>query len=251
MFKGAEEYPVIIESQEHIILPEIHPMLKCASTNIGSVKKIGDRIKSNLPNVKIILIVRNQVDMLISRYSQYVLQGGTLSASEFLNALVFGNDNYKLYADYRYTKIISLLYDIFGRQNVLVLFQEELKRHPARFIETLSDFFNVNIVYDPDKISKKNIAPSRFGLKIIKKLNHFLVREIETIESKAKTIGPWILWAGLIKIVRSCDRILIKNRDKRELLSELELQSIRNIYSYDNRKLGELVSKPVFEYGYN
>jgi hypothetical protein len=250
-FKGADGYPVIIESQEHIILPGIHPVLKCATTNIDSVKKIGDKIKLNLPKIKIILIIRNQVDMLISRYSQFILQGGTLSASDFLNALVFDTDNYKLYADYRYAKIISLLYDIFGRQNVLVLFQEELKRNPARFIETLSDFFNVNIVYNPEKISRKNIAPSRFGLKIIKKLNHLLVKEIETIESKTKTIGPWILWAGLIKIVRSCDRILIKNRNKREFISELELQSIINVYSDDNRKLGKLVSKPVSEYGYN
>lgn len=249
-FKGAGNYKIRIESHEHIILPFHHPELKCASTNLKVVGTIARRIKEHLPGIKIILIIRNQTDMLLSRYTQYILQGGKSDASEFLNRLVFENDNYLEYVDYRYAKIIRLLRDVFGNANVLVLFQEELNQQPETFLDSLSAFLNHSFAYSPSNMKKKNPAPSFWGVKIIRFINRILVREIETIESRTKTRGPWLIWRLSVKVIRGLDRLLVKKKNKRRLFTPGEIQKINDIFARDNKNLSGMFDKPVLKYGY-
>lgn len=54
---------------------------KAASTNLEVVEKIARRRKIHLPEVKIIITTRNKVDILLSRYIQYILQGGPQDAA--------------------------------------------------------------------------------------------------------------------------------------------------------------------------
>lgn len=249
-FKGAGNYKIRIESHEHIILPFHHPELKCASTNLKVVGIIARRIKEHLPGIKIILIIRNQTHILLSRYTQYILQGGKSAASEFLNRLVFENDNYLEYVDYRYSKIIKLLVDIFGNSNVLVLFQEELNQRPKIFLDSLSTFFNHSFAHFPRDMKKKNPAPSFWGIKVLRFINRILVREVETIESRTKTRGPWLIWRLLVKVIRGLDHFLIKKKNKERLFSTCELQKIKNIFAVDNKNLSSMFDKPLLEYGY-
>ncbi len=250
-FKDAGNSKIKIESHEHIILPFHHPQLKCASTNLEVVETAAKRIKNNLPGIKIILIIRNQADMLLSRYTQYILQGGKLSASEFLNRLAFENDNYLEYVDYRYSKVIRLLFDVFGEPNVLVLFQEELNRRPEKFLDSLSRFFNHTFAYSPGGMKRKNPAPSFRGVKLLRLVNKLLVKEVETIESRTKTRGPWLIWFLLTRTVRYLDRFLVKKKNKKRLFTPGEIQKIKDIFKEDNKTLAGMFDQPVLEYGYH
>jgi hypothetical protein len=250
-FEGSENFKIRIESHEHIILPFHHPELKCASTNAEVVETAARRIKECLPEIKIILIIRNQTDMLLSRYTQYILQGGKVDASEFLKQLVIDDDNYLKFMDYRYSKIIRKLYDVFGASNVQVLFQEELIHKPEAFIDSLSTFFIHSLSYAPgDMTRKKNPAPSFYGIKVIQAVNRIFVRKIETIESKTKTWIPWIVWALMVKLVRYIDGALVKNKNKKRLFTPEQKRKIKAIYAGDNKKLSGMFDKPVLEYGY-
>jgi hypothetical protein len=248
-FKGAGSYKIRIESHEHIILPFHHPQFKCASTNLEAVETIARRIKNILPGIKIVIITRNQTDILLSRYTQYILQGGKSGPSEFLNKLVFHDDNYLKYMDYRNAKVIQLLYDILGKSHVLVLFTEELQNQPGKFLESLSTFFNHAFSYSPKEM-KKNVAPSSRGVKVLRFFNRILVKEVETIESKTRTRVPWIAWYALVKAVRWLDRFPGKKKNKRTIFTPGEIQKVRNIFAEDNKKLSRLFDKPLLEYGY-
>lgn len=250
-FKGAGSYRIRVESHEHIILPFHHPRLKCASTNLEAVEMIARRIKDYLPGIKIVVIIRNQTDILLSRYTQYILQGGKAGSAEFLNKLVFTDDNYLKYMDYRYAKVIQLLYDIFGELYVLVLFQEELKHDPETFLDSLSAFFNHSFSYSPREMKKKkNVAPSPGGSKFIRFINRILVKEVATIEAKTRTRIPWIAWYTLVKTIRYLDRFPGKKKDKRTLFTPGEIKKIRDIFAEDNKNLSRLFNKPLVEYGY-
>ncbi len=54
---------------------------KAASINLEVVEKMARRRKIHLPEVKIIITIRNKVDILLSRYIQYILQGGPQDAA--------------------------------------------------------------------------------------------------------------------------------------------------------------------------
>ncbi|WP_321417426.1 sulfotransferase domain-containing protein [uncultured Desulfobacter sp.] len=250
-FKNASKKQIIIESQEHIILPIIHPELKCACTNLKSVELIANRIKKYIPDIKIILIVRNQVDMLLSRYTQYVLQGGKLGPSSFFDKLVFKNDSWVKNVDYRYSIIIDILYSVFDKSNVLILLQEDLKHNRKRFLDDLSKYLQHDLspYYDKDKKSA-NVAPSYWGIQLIRFLNILLVKHIETIESKTQTKAPYKVWLFLKNIIRILDNFLIRKKQKRKLLKHDQVERIRQIFSSDNKKLSKLFGKKINKYCY-
>lgn len=252
-FKDAQDEKIIIESQEHIILPEIHPELKCASTNLTAVEENLLRIKKDLPDIKIIVVIRNQIDMLLSRYTQYILQGGKLKASAFLKKLVFDNNAYEQYVDYRYSKVMDLLHNIFSKDRVLILFQEELRANPQDFLSSLSEFLGVPLTIPPSTTKKKsNPAPSLKGTHLLRRVNKLLVKEIETIEQRTQTRGPYFLWYFITRAVRLLDHLLVKKKQKKKLFSPQEYSGIRKIYAEDNKELiARFKEKNLAKHGYH
>lgn len=248
-FEEANENQVIIESQEHIILPEIHPELQCAVINLDSVKSVAERIKAYLPNVKVILIIRNQEEMILSRYLQYVVQGGGLKPRDFFDELIFENSNYLRYADYRYFEIVQILEYIFGQENFLVLLQEELFKGRLNSIKKISDFLGCEI--NSSKIKKKNVGNSYHAINLIRFLNKYWVKKVETIDEKTQTIGPYYPWLYVKEGIRKLDALMGNKKQKHRYLSDDRRKKLRDIFSSDNRKLEAYLDRPICGFGYN
>ncbi len=89
---GCRLLPSKIVSDEHIVPPLFHPVLRAAATTLESIAEVSRRIRYVQPHAKIIFIVRNQIDLIVSRYSEYILGGrkGDFSffVTEFLNCSV-------------------------------------------------------------------------------------------------------------------------------------------------------------------
>jgi hypothetical protein len=250
-FKEAGEFKIRIESHEHILLPFHHPRLKCACTNLEVVEKMARRIKQQLPEVKIIITIRNQVDILLSRYTQYILQGGRVSASAFLEELVFQADNYLKYMDYRYSRVIKIFYEIFGKDRVLILNQELLKSKPEAFLHSLSAFFQYPFSSTGGKLKRgKNVAPSYWGTRTLRRINRILVKEVQTSYTKTLTRGPYFIWYLLTRAFRVLDHWLIRKKKKRNLFTPEEIERIKKIFAADNRELATMFDFPFSQHGY-
>jgi len=248
-FNGSDNYEVVIESQEHIILPIIHPELKMACINMDAVDQVLIRIKETIPDVKLILVLRNQVDMIISRYTQYVNQGGKLGSSDFLNKVLFHN-NYLLYLDYRYYEIIRIIYRHIRQENLLILFQEELIFDKNIFINKLSKFFQHDLLIENINKMKRNIGLSYYGIIVLRFINKLFVLRIETINSRTKTWIGFYGWYALVKLFKYIDYHLVQTKNKNKIFSEEDVKSIQQVFLKDNQKLEKMLSFPADKYGY-
>ena len=250
-FNKCEGFAIKIESDEHLILPFFHPNFKCACTNIHAVKSLALRINRQLPKSKVIIIIRNQTDILLSRYSQYILQGGTEEPSKFLNELVFNDNNFMKYMDYRYSIVINLLYDIMDQSRVLVLFHEELRENQQSFLKSLFNFFNLSFnSLEPLHLKPKNVALSAWGCQVTRNLNRVFVKEIETIYSRTKSHIPYFAWRFFVKAIRLYDSHFVNNSKKSDLFSKIEIEKIIAIFAEDNLCLSKMFDKPLKDYGY-
>ena len=86
-----------IESDEHLTLPCVHPELGVKATNLEEFERVARRIKEHLPEVKIIMVIRNQASLILSRYSEFLVNGGNVSFQEFVSKLMGmdeGNNQY-------------------------------------------------------------------------------------------------------------------------------------------------------------
>ncbi len=72
-FKKTAAKQHVLESDEHMLMGVFHPRLGVHSVTPASVDETCQRIKSVVPNVKLLMVVRNQLEMMVSTYSQYLL----------------------------------------------------------------------------------------------------------------------------------------------------------------------------------
>ena len=147
----------------------------------------GHHIKTEFPNrsqiarrlkaagvSKIIISIRNQVDVLESTYKQYIKSGGVLKVSKFFD--LDDNLNPYFYINYfNYEKIISLYSKIFGVENVLVIQFEKMLENKTEFSKRLARFLHVENTDFRDALNLPTVnnSLSNFSTKSLRVINHF------------------------------------------------------------------------------
>ncbi|MFT5513856.1 MAG: hypothetical protein ACI8SE_002267 [Bacteroidia bacterium] len=253
LFEDAPDDKIIIESQEHIVLPFIHPdpEVKIASTNLEMIRKMSERMKTVIPNVKIILIIRNQEKMVRSRYIQYLVQGGTLDAQTFLNR-TFLNGKHKEFLDYRYDRVLDVLHEVFGAESILTLCQEGIAKKPQEFVLKLSDFLGYELSFTAESAEKKkNSGASYKTLMLLLKLNRAFVSELNTYNTRTKTrIIPYFLWYFIGRSLVRLDRMFVQEKNLHLLFEDHHYTTIRDTFAESNNNLTNYLGDAIKEYGY-
>ena len=195
LFHEAGVGQVKLESDEHIVLPLFHPVLKAAATTLDSVVEVSARIKSIQPDAKIIIVVRNQAGLLVSRYSEYILCGGKCGFDEFVSEFLHcSQDGANYYQNY-YSRILEILEAEFSADSVLMLLQEELARDEETTIESLSNFLDVDV----RRPTRRGMISRRTGLfvlgiDVMRTINKLLVREQKQSFNEAQVRIPFVLY---------------------------------------------------------
>src|SRR3972149_8262533 len=104
-------------------------------------KRNFDRIAHIFENPHIVIVLRNQADMLQSLYLHYIKHGATVPWRAFLrdqkHNLVWARD----YLKYGYQ--VKYLIDIFGKDRVTVLFYEDFRGQPIGYLNQWCDILGV------------------------------------------------------------------------------------------------------------
>lgn len=101
---------------------------------------IAHRIKSVFPSSKIIIVIRNQINLLISRYDYSPTHK---SINHFLEYCFKYNKNDFLYSLDFYS-IFRLYSNLFGNSNVKILLFEDLQNNPNLFCQEFSEFMGIS-----------------------------------------------------------------------------------------------------------
>ena len=120
---------------------------------------IADRIHRFCPDGRVIISIREQHSMISSIYRWYVRNGGTLPPELFLNpreSITYPRFSWQAY---EYHHLILHYAQRFGRENVLVLPQEDLKADSRAYFRTFCDFLGIDCPADiPDQIANRGIS---------------------------------------------------------------------------------------------
>ncbi|MCU7555619.1 sulfotransferase [Alteromonas sp. ASW11-19] len=108
------------------------------------------RIKETIPDVKLFFVLREPVSRAFSQYQLYVqsdYQG--LSFDEVLT-------KYDDVTDLSLQgKHLQRIYEIFPRENVLVLFYDDIVRSPATVVKSVFNFLDVDSSFSPSFLNKR------------------------------------------------------------------------------------------------
>jgi hypothetical protein len=199
------------------------------------------KIKSELPDVKIVMILRNPVERL---YSQYLmnLKLGKIVERDLLkeiaadqNKQVKGWGVSHLYLEVgNYYEQVKRYYDNFNPDNIKVILFDDFKKDAEGVMQNLFAFLGVDATFKLDMTQRYNEAGMpRFG-----KLNYWLTQ-----------IGVY----GLVKKIFSPElkekiKSLIYTKDNIPKITTAEKIHLQNYYRNDLQSLSKLINRDLSDW---
>lgn len=139
---------------------------------------LADRLHRLFPDARILMVIREQRDMIRSIYYRYVFEGGVERPEGYLQPPRAGRMRIPLFDFdfYAYHRLVAYYQQLFGRERVLVL-PYELLRHDARaFVARIAAFAGAAPPGEPPA-ERRNPSLSSLAMAIKRPLNRWLVRD--------------------------------------------------------------------------
>lgn len=142
------------------------------------------RIKRDLPNVNLIVVLRNPIDRLISAYFHYMKFGffPVVDINDGIPRLLNGDFKDKwprskeIIEFSYYYKSLNRYFELFDKNKILVIFQEDITKDKNQIVSKVYDFIKVKNSYIPQYINHnpKKAIYSIPRLKLLTKRNKYL-----------------------------------------------------------------------------
>src|SRR5688572_18200247 len=248
-----EDGIVNVESDEHLTLPGVHPDLGVRTTTLDQFEKVADKIKDYLPDVRILIVVRNQASLIVSRYSEYLITGGSLEFDDFADKLMGNVDGNNLHYQNYYSKIIDILESRFSRGHLLVLLQEAMRRNPVVIHSAIADLLELEHLQEAKKgLKNERRSLSTAGMRILRAINRLFVTRSSVGSQPPTTKVPLFLYQLVVKAVRGIDYYFLArfSQGSEALLTESRRRAILNRFRQDNLRLQERLEVNLTELGY-
>jgi len=246
VFSSSFKRPVLISDKRFL-----------GSFNLGwnngaYAKELTGRLKSVFPKATIILIIRNQTEMIASAYAQYIKDGGTLSINKYLYSpenFTFQNILKFSFEQLEYHSIVNYLQTLFPGKVRVYMF-EELQNDPHGFIKRLASECGLTIGHEGISYKPRNPRYSRLILALARcmniftrngSLNKYYLIHIPGFHSASKRF-----W-------KACSRsgIFGKPAESRKILGAKNYDRIRSYYIESNRQLTDFIpAESLKKYNY-
>jgi hypothetical protein len=135
------------------------------------------RLKDVFGDIHIVLMLRNQIDLIDSHYKQHIIEGGTYSTNKYLNfrsnfsfinaLMLFDKDHFDFYTQVKFQQ------KLFGKDNVHVYFFEEFSENPELFCKKMFDDLGITEFPDNVDYSISNGSLPMSYYRILRFLNRF------------------------------------------------------------------------------
>lgn len=197
--------------------------------------EVARRIKNEIPNARIVALLRNQVDWVRTHYRVALehLPKSRHRLSDFLSSpegRIVSNGAY-------YAQNLEAYFKTFGKENVGVFFLERIRQEPIVQINEIFDFIGV----PPQSIETTNMRRNSSGSDKKAQLRRLL--------------ADWGVTDPMIEFFRPLKKTglqnLMTNVVSSDLLSASDIEETKNRYSRDNAHLAELLKIDVESMGFS
>lgn len=214
-------------------------------------KVIADRLCACFPQARILCVIREQKDAILSTYFQYLKAGGTGSLQ---NYLCRGDDRRRpgfSPAHFRYEDLVNYYIELFSARKVLVLPYEMLRDRGDEFIDRIGDFLQVEIPAGGVNIGlRHNKGLNRVVESKLRLLNLF------TRKTSLNAYSPLCI-PGLrdgLDAVKGAVGSLVPSKYHASYIQALKAgieAMVGDRYRASNRRLSEAIDIDLSRYGYD
>jgi Sulfotransferase domain len=214
-------------------------------------RNIAQMLQGYFPDARILIVIREQKDFILSNYFQYLSIGGTHSLKKYLNTRYDGKRPYFSPNHVNYLPLVKYYCELFGKENVIVLPYELFRDSPADFLDNLGSRLGVEISVESSQFKEKlNRSKQHFLMYHLRALNTFKVRssvnDYSPLANKytksASVAFRNFLALGLPKQLNAS----LKENFRQEIAGW-----VSDRYTRPNKDLAELIGYDLAQYGYD
>ncbi len=200
---------------------------------------IANRIHACSPDSKIIIVVRNQLDMIRSIYKQLVKQGYLGEFKDLVKGESWKGTSFK--PDFlKYDLIVGKYYELFGSDQVMVATYESILSDNHRFISALNKFLGVDEFQLDRSEEKFNVSLPDHEIAAYRIANKFKTSEMNPFPA-------FVLGERRFKLLHRSLCWYFKMKEPR-LFEDNILRELADYYQQSNLNLGQLIRDPLTGY---
>ena len=219
-------------------------------------KEIASQLHAIAPEAKLVIFVRNQVEMAASWYQQYLREGGTASVRHYL----FPEDYLFLgkvrplkvprfdFSAFEYDGLIAHYDSLFGRERVFVFTHEQFARDPGAFLAEFCRKLELPMPSSLD-LGRLNSSYRASLVPLARALNLFSRREVA---DKTTLLHVPYSFKAREFVLEKLNRLPMFGRvpSPEDLLGRDTVEWIRQRFADSNRKLEKRLGLNLAELGY-
>ena len=212
-------------------------------------QEICNRLAQVFDSPKIFIVIREQKSLIVSCYMDFLLKGGTLSLSEYVNSTCKRSPRFRR----RYLMFYDLVImyqKFFGKENVLVLPYEIFRDDPEVYFKKLASFSGAVI---PETLPIKDKVNARTNTFIETRLRYL---NLLSMDGSPYSEHTFYLGKFFHKLCRSLKKRLAKvvpdSLENKERVKQKQFieDSIGNYYKENNLKTSDLIGIDLEQYNY-
>jgi Sulfotransferase family len=145
-------------------------------------KDLAERLAEVFPDGRVLIVIREQREIMLSTYRQYVRAGGAWSLRKFLDPPVDTRVRIPLFdpSHFAYHRLIRTYQRLFEAERVLVLPYESFRSEPELFVSSVAGFAGVTLREELLEAlpleARPNLATSRAATRIKRAINRLAAR---------------------------------------------------------------------------
>ncbi len=236
------------------------PKIGIKRPNYLLIPDVAKRIGRDIPKTKLICILRNPFERIISAYFHYV-NYGFLPPMEFNKGISYILNGKFQYSKFRrahkeliefglYFKGISSYLKYFKEQQILILFHDDLKRDGIGLVKTCYEFLSVDRSFLPgEEVLKKRPQKVNYSIpraKWLRLRNNFRFKYIENRMLLEERKGVYSMLP--VKFINLIDKKILSyiwNENNKPVISKDNLTRLREIYIPDIDNLEKLTGRKL------
>jgi len=196
------------------------------------------RIKQTLPDVKLIVMLRNPVHRAYSHYWMAKQKNHTkLTFKE-----VIEQEEPRFIQRGLYHKQLKVYYELFAPQQIMVLFYDEVFKKPEYWLSEICKFLGINDSFyqNDDSLHEKVFQSSAYRSAALLNKQNYLVHKMR----KSKVLSSMLNWLkrrGLSDKVKKLNAV----EKPYEKISEVDAITLQHYYHEDLTALSSLLNKEL------
>jgi hypothetical protein len=199
--------------------------------------RIAERLRATLPEARVLIVVRSQIEMIESEYRQLVGEGYAGRISSLWSSDPWKTTGFDL-GHYEYDGLVREYQDRFGADRVAVFTYEGIVAERSRFLDRLADFVGVTPFAPATGGNARDVHPGlpNRGLGLLRAMNHLRRSELNRFPIVDLGTG----WRGpIVAVARRLPR-------RRHLIPATKRAELAIHYRESNDRLAKLVPDEDF-----